>query len=321
MQPKKIIFDTDLGGDCDDVVALDLLLSAHKAGECDLIGVSYSYTCRTAPGCIYEILRQHGCENIPIARMDIPADSKPYAGTYATPVVEKFGDENTPTYENVPEAVRFLRTLLACNEHVTLVVTGSMSNLCGLMASRPDDVSPLDGMALMEKSVDEVAVMGCNFWHENAMNPDPGYIAADGTLMPVCEWNIFCDIPAARYAFHNCPVPLVCSPFELGFNMFSGGEMCRYGKGETPDSLSLLVHGAGEHGQHSWDPATALYGIYGARPWFYKTVKGQIVIDEQGVAHFDTLHGGRQCLIECAQPREQIGADIDRLIMRLFEQK
>lgn len=319
MAPKKIIFDTDLGGDCDDVVALDLLLSAHKAGECDLLGVTYSYYARFAPGCIYEILKQYGCETIPIARMDIPAGRKEYIGTYAKPVVERFGDDHTPTYENTPEAVRFLRGLLAANDHVTLVVTGSMSNLCGLMQSGADDLSPLDGMALMTASVDEVAVMGCNFWHENAMNPDPGYISPDGTLNAVCEWNIFCDIPGARYAFHNCPVPLVCIPFELGYNLFSGGELCRRGKGLVPDSLSLLVHGAGEHGQHSWDPCTALYALYGALPWFYKTVKGQIIIDERGIAHFDTLHGGNQVILECALSHEEIGHEIDRLIARLYE--
>ena len=71
MEPKKIIFDTDLGLDCDDVIALDLLLSAAKAGECDLIGVTYSYLCRDACGCIYEILRQHGFESVPMGRLPI----------------------------------------------------------------------------------------------------------------------------------------------------------------------------------------------------------------------------------------------------------
>lgn len=315
---KKIIFDTDLGGDCDDVVALDLLLSAHKAGECALIGVSYSYTTRTSVGCIHAILKQHGCEEIPVGRMDIPAGTKEYPGTYASPVVEKFGGADTPTYDSTEEAVRFLRRLLTANDRVTIVATGSMSNLAGLMKSGADDLSPLDGMTLMREHVDEIAVMGCNFWHENGRNPDPGYIGEDGTLLPVCEWNIFCDIPGARYVFHNCPVPLVCSPFELGLNMFTGKPMCDYGHGETPDSYSLIVHGSAERGQHSWDPATALYGIYGARPWFYKTVKGQIVIDEQGVAHFDSLHGGQQCIIQCAMTQGEIAGEIDRRIMRLF---
>ena len=315
---KNVIFDTDLGGDCDDVVALDLLLSAHKAGECRLLGVSYSHLCPTAPGCIYEILRQHGCADIPVARMDIPSDRQLYAGTYATPVVEKFGSAETPTYENTPEAVHFLRQTLAANSHVTLVVTGTLSNLSGLMASGADDASPLNGMELMKAAVDEVAVMACNFWHENGRNPDPGYIEADGTLRPVCEWNIFCDIPAAQVVFHNCPVPLVCSPFELGYNIFSGGEMCAHGKGEVPDSFAMLKHGAGEAGQHSWDPATALYGLYGAQPWFYKTVKGQIIIDDEGIAHFDTQHGGEQCIIQCAESGRAVAEAIDSRIRRLF---
>ena len=313
---KNVIFDTDLGGDCDDVVALDLLLSAHKAGECRLLGVSSSLPCPSAPGCIYEILRQHGCTEIPVAHMALTTDRQPEA--YATPVVKKFGTASTPTYENTPEAVSLLRSLLAKHTHVTLVATGPLTNLGALLASDADEFSPLNGMELMKAAVDEVAVMGCNFWHENGRNPDPDYIEADGSLRPVCEWNIYCDIPAARYVFHNCPVPLVCSPFELGYNIFSGGEMCRRGKGEVPDSFSLLTHGAGEAGQHSWDPATALYGVYGARPWFYKTVKGRIIIDEAGIAHFDSQHGGEQCIIQCADSPDAVAEAIDSRIRRLF---
>lgn len=318
MKPKKIIFDTDLGGDCDDVIALDLLLSAQKAGECELIGVTYSYFCRAACGCIYEILRQHGSEKIPMGRMPIPEGRKEYRGTYAYPVVEKFGRADTPTYDSVPDAVPVLRRLLAENTDVTLVVVGSMTNIAALMASGPDDISPLDGIGLMRRSVKEIAVMGCSFRHQDARNPQPGSVAEDGTLSPTCEWNIFCDIPAARYMFDHCPVPLVCSPFELGFNLFSGQPVFDTGKGETPDSYSMQVYGCCDHGHHSWDPATALYALYGALPFFYRTVRGRIYLDEKGIAFFDPMHGGNHCVLECALPPEKIGEEIDKRLARLF---
>ena len=44
---KKIVLDTDIGIDCDDAVALALLLEKHVKKECELILVT---TCSTRDG-------------------------------------------------------------------------------------------------------------------------------------------------------------------------------------------------------------------------------------------------------------------------------
>lgn len=41
---KKFILDTDMGVDCDDAVALALLINYKKAGACDILGVTASST-------------------------------------------------------------------------------------------------------------------------------------------------------------------------------------------------------------------------------------------------------------------------------------
>lgn len=319
MEAKKIIFDTDLGTDFDDVVALDLLLSAVKAGECELLGITYSYFSRAACGCIYEILREYGYENIPLGRMPIPEGKQEIKGCYAYPVVEKFGKADTPGYADVTDAVVLLRKLLSENENVTLVVVGTMTNIASLIESAPDDISPLNGKELMERSVKEIAVMGCSFRHQDGRNPQPEGISEDGTLQPVCEWNIRCDIPAARKMFAECPVPITCSPFELGFGLYSGQPIYDAGKGETPDSYGMEVYGCNKHGRDSWDPATAFYALYGALPYFYKTIRGKITIDEHGFSYFDASKGGSHCLIERAVSREEIGKAIDEKIKRLVD--
>lgn len=73
---KKILFDTDLGDDCDDVLALDLLLAANRFGECELTGITYSSICRNSPSCIHAITSYYGMGNIPIGRMTIPKTRK-----------------------------------------------------------------------------------------------------------------------------------------------------------------------------------------------------------------------------------------------------
>ena len=39
---KQLIFDTDIGMDCDDAAALGILLNAHKRGECEILAITAS---------------------------------------------------------------------------------------------------------------------------------------------------------------------------------------------------------------------------------------------------------------------------------------
>lgn len=315
---KKIIFDTDLGGDCDDVMALDLLISADKAGECALTGVTYSADCRRSPACIYAILKYYGMERLPVGRAPIPDSVGKGIDDYASLVADTFPSEDAPTYESAWDAVKLLRKLLAENGRSTVVVTGYLTNIAALLKSGPDEYSPLDGAELVRSCVEEFAVMGGDFAHQDAVNPFPAGIDANGDLRPVPEWNIREDIPAAQYVFDNSPVPVIVSPFGLGFNMMTGAPMTAKGKGKAPDSLAYIKHGC-ESGQHSWDPATALYGIYGAKPWFYRSAPGRVTVDGRGVTDFDTRAGGNARVLGCAMTREAIAADIDRLMMRLYD--
>lgn len=315
---KKIIFDTDLGGDCDDVMALDLLISADRAGECELLGVTYSADVKAAPACIYAILNYHGKAGIPIGRRTLPDGYTGGADVYASAVANAFPDENAPAYETGEDAVKVLRSLLAANEHVTLCATGFLSNVAALLNSEPDGISPLSGAELVKASVDEIVIMAANFSHQTGINPMPSQIGEDGQLSPAGEYNVICDLPAAAVVFEKCPVRLVFSPFEVGYRMYSGKAMVEAGQGKTPDSLAYITHGS-QNGRDSWDPATALYAVCGAKPWFYLTAPGKVSLIEDGATHFDPAHGGNHFLLECAMPQAEIAAELDRLALRLYD--
>ncbi len=313
---KDIIFDTDLGGDCDDVMALDVLLAAEKCGECRLIGVTYSADARASIPCIYALLRHYGRESVPIGRAAAAAGT--VNDNYASAVAAAFHCDCAPSYDTTPDAVKLLRRLLSEAEaKTTLVVTGFLTNMAALLKSGPDEYSPLDGRALVRERVEEIAVMGCNFSHINCIAPEEGNVGADGSIKPVPEWNILCDIGAAQEFFASVTAPVVLLPFEAGLDMITGAPMVERGGESAPDSLSYIVHGS-RAGRHSWDPATALYGAYGARPWFYKSAAGVVSIDEKGVSSFTADRSGLCRILECAQPKERIARDIDELVARLF---
>lgn len=314
---KKIIFDTDLGGDCDDVMALDLLLAAHKAGECELIGVTYSADAYAGPKCIYAILEQHGCKDIPIGRAPVAKGTVTKSDTYASGVAKAFYSAEMPETSELPDAAPLLRRLIAQNDGVTLAVTGFLTNIDALFCSGADEISPLGGLELARERINEIAVMGCSFSHINCVNPTEGSVSPDGTITPFAEWNIYSDIPAARRVFDSSPVTMAVCPFETGYKMYTGEPMYRAGGGRTPDSLSFELHGS-VHGRDSWDPATALYAVYGAQPWFYRSAAGKVSINEAGVSDFHAGEGSH-FLLECALTRREIAEEIDKKVMRLFK--
>lgn len=306
---KTIILDTDLGGDCDDVMALDLILSAHKAGECRLVGVTYSSDAKNAIPCIYAILKQHGLNDIPIGTCPIADGIKVRGDVYATAVAEAFPWPERPTYETVPRAVPLLRKLLTENEKVTIITTGFMTNLAQLLKEEQE---------LVRKHVEEIVIMGCNFSHQTGINPRDKQLMENGDVRPWLECNIDSDIPAAQYAFAHFPVPVTICPFEVGYKMISGKPMREHGNGKTPDSMSFTVHGS-INGRDSFDPATALYGIYGTKPWFYRSAPGNITITDDALTHFYPDENGKFRIIECAMTPQEIASDIDKLVMRLFD--
>ena len=60
MKSKKIIFDTDIGWDCDDAGALALIHSLCNKGEAELLAVTATYYHRYVAGCIDAINRFYG---------------------------------------------------------------------------------------------------------------------------------------------------------------------------------------------------------------------------------------------------------------------
>jgi len=313
---KSIIFDTDLGGDCDDVMALDLLLSADRNGECRLLGVTYSADAAAAVPCIHAILRQHGRAGLPIGRPAADPVDGSESDCYASVVAERFSYDGAPDYENAPAAASLMRRLISEAERkVVIVATGFLTNLAALLRSGPDEYSPLGGLELVREKVSEIAVMAGNFSHINCIAP--AKVGEDNEIEAVGEWNVLCDIEAARYFFENCPVPVVVLPFEAGIDMITGAPMASHGGRELPDSLSFIAHGS-EKGRHSWDPATALYAVYGAKPWFYLSSPGRVTVRADGVTDFTPTSDGQCRILECALPKSGIAEKIDELVMRLF---
>jgi hypothetical protein len=133
-----VIFDTDMGNDIDDALALAMLHSLTGRGECELIGVTLTNAHSAAVPYIRMINRFYG-------RADLPVGG---AGDgYMATVLRGAATQDKSTAEPAPAVLR--RLLTSAREKVVIVQTGFSTNLAALLDSP-------GGVALIREKVDLV---------------------------------------------------------------------------------------------------------------------------------------------------------------------
>ena len=206
----RIIFDTDMGNDNDDVMALDMLHKYVDAGTVDLLAVICSKNTDASATLVDILDTWYGHPEVPIGKVKDGVDIENKA-EFEEKICNLTIGGGAPMFmpsassaDEYSEATALYRKTLAAarNHSVTIVSVGYFTNLARLLESEPDGNSRLDGVELVRKKVRNVVVMAGDF--TDAHGP---------------EFNIMCDIPSAQKFFRLCPVPVAVSPFELGLNI------------------------------------------------------------------------------------------------------
>lgn len=292
---KKIIFDTDIGGDCDDTGALAILQQAQKANLAKLLAVTVSTSSPYACGCADAINRYYN-NVVPIGQTDgVPPgeDVNFFPQSYGAHIANKFENSYTPKGAKKPEnAVKLLRKILANNQgdKITLVVVGCNINIAGLLESGADEISPLTGIELVKEQVEEVSLMGCYFPTEQV--PEIWF----GDFKMEAECNIKVDIKSAQTVFNLCPVPIVVSHYLIGWYIHTGGILIKTQE-KNPVAESYKVHSNGN--RDSWDPISAYYAVYGLGDILTAEKRGKVSIDDNGISTFEEDPNGLHVILEC----------------------
>ena len=201
-QPK-IIFDTDIGGDADDLGALAMLHNYIKRGDCELLAIMLWTTDEYAVPAVDAINRFYLNPNIPIgARKDGTYSSET---NYNKVIADNF--EYKLTYNDVHETVDLYRKILAsaADKSITILTVGPLLNIQKLIQSKADKNSPFNGSDLISKKVKEFVIMGGQFPKGDN------------------EWNFNGDMPGVtKFVLENLQVPIVFSGFELGAQIKTG---------------------------------------------------------------------------------------------------
>jgi len=256
--PVKIIFDSDVDQDCDDIAALFMLHGAVQRGEVELLAtIGCTSTDEIAP-CLDAINTWFGRPNIPVATLKDKAfmDHKGFAAEIAKRYPCKF-----PSGKDYPDAVATYRRILAkeADGSVVILAVGPLRNIANLLRSKPDGVSPLDGAALVAKKVKRLDIMG-------GMYPPQGNLNEG-------EWNFKQDPASAALVCSNWPVPIL---FNGEGGTTNSGRRVTFEMPEHNPLTMAFRHSAsvGFAGDRlSWDPISTLVTVCGPAPWF-KVVKG-----------------------------------------------
>ena len=290
-KPIDLILDTDVGADCDDMLALAYLIYAEKRGLVRLRAVGYSNGCPDGVAAIRTLFRDLGASPPPIGQGK--HGLKTY-DRYCGEIVSRFGREEDLTPAEA--AVAVLRRGLSESDGAVICGIGPLTNLAALLESGPDGISPLGGTALVKEKCRCLVLMAGTF-PEHAEDAEP-------------EWNAKLDAAATRIVVERSPVPIVFLPFETGADMITGGPvMAAFGE-TRPLSLSFLrFPGAlARGGRHSWDPAAVLYAVEGEADLLEACLRGTVRVDGAGRTLMEPAEDGPHSVLRV---KKRAGMDED----------
>ena len=260
----RLVIDTDMSIDVDDVGALCTAHALADRGEAAILAVLHNSGSHSGAGAISVINHYYGRDQIPIGayrgtvgaptgdgqsawefRRD-PPEPPWQVGPYADKLVARFASPTRSSNDALDAVALFRRTLAASPDHsVTVVSIGYLTNVLLLLRSDADEIAPLDGRSLVARKVKEIVVMGgCS---DRCPSDDGEWNFAGKT-----EWATICSGAHACGGVDNLgritnrslqllprSVKLTFLDFETGVDVLTGGVLAerlaeRGGAGDSP---------------------------------------------------------------------------------------
>ncbi|MXY27721.1 hypothetical protein F4Y59_06120 [Candidatus Poribacteria bacterium] len=243
MNLKKVIFETDMSTDVDDVGALAVLHALADSGETEILAVSFNEVHPSAANAICAINTWYNRGDIPIGI---------YKGDLADPDESSYLDAlanfphhlpTTPT----PSSLELYRQVLSeqPDDSVTIISVGFLNNLYDLLKTDSN---------LVKQKVIELVVM--------ALVVDDPYNTVRHN-----------QIDKSEYVIHNWPTHLVISHY--GESVHTGARLAETAA-ENPVREAYYRRFNGQYrGRSSWDQLAVLYGVRGVGDYFTEVTEGK----------------------------------------------
>ena len=300
--PVGVILDTDFGFDVDDAGALAVLHALADRGEAEVLAVCSVVLDPATPSAIDAINTYYQRPDLPIGQNPDGPDRWRDANPYWSKTSRKFNDRLAERFPHdldaAPDAVAVYRRVLAGRPDgsVTIAAVGFLENLAELLASGPDEFSPLSGRDLVARKVRALYVMGGKErGRDFNLSGGPGK-----------------DASATVAVLETWPTPIA----------FQGGRVCRGVKnGATLSDEANPVaeayrtfHGAAGRSRSSWDLAVVLEAVRGRGRLFRHDATRRV---EQDGEETRLEPGGRpgQVFVERRASAEELATILEALLV------
>lgn len=338
-KPVRIIFDTDMLNDWDDVGALACLHALADAGECEILATVSCTRGNASVAAIEVINGYYGRSCLPVgcakgigvmgATVGVNVKIDPNAP------VEKKDDHYICHYkyrklahdypqwvrhldsDDAPDANGVYRKILAESPDQSVVIcsTGFLTNMRRLLETGPDDFSPLDGKSLVARKVVRWVAMACKYPYGEECNS---------------RW----DWESSKIALENWPTEVVFSDFDYGFDVYAGRAIMEQPGprnpvkdifvGSTPTREQILADPVrhfrncfGVGGRSAWDETAVLVAVRGAERYCNVTRGTFRMVGDKGDDEWvPDSENGRHLRITEKTSKREVAAVIEELMCR-----
>ncbi len=268
--PVRIIFDTDMLTDPEDVNALYLLHAFADAGEAEIIAcVVNGHEANRASGAAIDVVNTYyNRPNIPIGTYKGGYPDKKSTFTF---LLRDSFPHDVPDDDKLPDALKVYRQSLATqpDHSVVIVSIGFLQNLKDLILSQPDSISNMNGKELIKAKVKELTIMGGKYPEGKEYNFYYGGVG-----------------PVTKDVLEQWPeeVPVILSGYEIGERIISGKPY----KEKLPNGpLRLALENAYDainRGRESWDETAVIYGVrglmYNGKEYWKTQSQGSVFVND-----------------------------------------
>jgi inosine-uridine nucleoside N-ribohydrolase len=301
-QSCRIIFDTDMGPDYDDVGALAFLHAMADSGKAEILATVASNRHKLVAPTIEIINSYFGRADIPLGAPRSQGVNMGASQHWPDSLIIKYPHKINSTDE-VRDAVSVYRKILASqpDTSVTIVTVGFLTNLANLLKSQSDSLSPLTGEELVAKKVKKLISMA-------------------GAFPEGKEFNIFMDSISSEYVFNEWPGKIVFTGFETGVKIHTGLRLISSEISNSPvkDAFRIAISCSKEdmNGRMSWDQTAVLIAIYGTDR-FFDLKRGNIIVNQDGSNRWEENAAGKQEYVVLKSPVAEISKFIEERMMHI----
>jgi inosine-uridine nucleoside N-ribohydrolase len=296
--PVKIILDTDMSGDADDVGTLAMLNALYDINECEIIAIAVNRKDKTnaSAAAVDAINTWYGRPKIPIGTDKKPPANLQRTSLYTCGLRDGFPNDIGPD-DKAPDALKIYKEALKSQPDKSVIIcsVGSLSNLADLCRDSPE---------LVKAKVIKIVIMGGNF-----------------SSIKRSECNIQTNPKPAAFVAASCPVDIYWQDFHIGNKVITGAGLKQSPK-ENPVRRGYELRYFGkrpsiEGGQPSYDQCAALFAVRGADQKLWSIGKrGCVTIDAKGYTSWKEDSNGNDFIVHRKCKPNELAQIIEALMVQ-----